>query len=237
MKKAILLTVSLALALSACGFGGRPSFGQTPGAGQATVEPSATEAPTDTPTPLPPSETPVPPPSVTPTSVIYPSLTVIKETACREGPHIRYNRTGQLLFVGKSYTANGRNEDNTWLSVQALGVESTCWVPLTTFQEPGDLSALHVLLVQPLPNAPINLRASDNACGLMNTVWLYWYAEDPMGYRIYRNGHNIATVYGGQFRDLDTPRDKRPTVYLYEIEAFNASGISERSSISVTICG
>ena len=122
-------------------------------------------------------------------------------------------------------------------SVDASKIWDYFWVPTANLENPGDLSALNSRYTQPLPDEPINVSASDNACGGINHLWLYWKTTNAVGYRIYRNNKEIATVYGDKYRDLNTPRSKLPSAYLYEVESFNASGVSSRSSISVTICG
>jgi hypothetical protein len=159
------------------------------------------------------------------------------------GPGKRYYAVLNIS-KGKSFEASGRNADSSWFAVQATRIGDDCWVPAASLENPGApsnsgqaLSDLNVIDTQALPGEPMNVTASDNACGMVNHLWLYWVTVDAIGYRIYRNGKEIATVYGGKYRDLDTPRSKLPTIYLYEIEAFNASGVSERAGVSVTICG
>lgn len=243
MNKAFTFLLLCAVFLSACGFGGRPS----PGAFETQAARIATEIPTDEPTavpftptvtasPAPPSATPNLTPQPTATSVLFPMLTFAKDTICRIGPGKRYFAR-LSVSKGKSYEASGRNEDGTWVSVQAPQAGDQCWTPVDSLESAGDLSALRVLETQPLPETPINVVASGNACGVINHLWLYWYGIDALGYRIYRNGKEIATVYGSKFRDLETPRSKTPTNFYYEIEAFNASGVSERTGVTVTICG
>lgn len=239
MRKNLTSLILFAVLLSGCNFA-MPAAPSTP-----EVPTAAVSAATRTPSRVPPTRTPSPPPaSVTPTqepaasatSVIFPLLTFASDAVCRAGPGVRY-LARLRIEKGKSFEASGRNEDGSWIVVQAAHIGDDCWVQASALDNPGDLSDLRVLEAQPLPDQPLNFVASDNACGGINHLWLYWYNGNAVGYRIYRNGKEIATVYGSKYRDLNTPRSKEPEVYRYEIEAFNGSGVSERSGVSVTICG
>ena len=241
MKKSISLVLLVTIALAACNFNGTAG---TAGQGSANTEaaPAATATvipPTETPAPtetsLPATVTPTLTPQFTATSAIYPLLTLAVDTVCRMGPDKHYYST-TAIAKGRSFEANGRSADSTWIVLQAPRIGDYCWVPVASLDNPGDLSALSVATTQPLPGQPLNFTASSNACGTTN-LWLRWVTVDAVGYHIYRNGKQIATVYGSQYRDLVTPRTKLPTVYQYAIEGFNASGASDRAIISVTICG
>ena len=241
MKKSFSFLLFLAMALAGCNFAGAtdsPPF-NTPIVDTITATKPPTVAPptpTDIPSPLPPSVTPSPSPQPNATSSIFPVLTLAADVVCRMGPDPRYYAVVRVS-KGKSFEISGRNADSSWLAIQATKFGDDCWVPVSSLENPGDLSALNEVHVQDLPGEPMNFTASANACGVVNNLWLYWVSVDAVGYRIYRNGKEIATVYGNKYRDLNTPRTKLPTVFLYEIEGFNASGVSERASISVTICG
>jgi hypothetical protein len=235
MKKVFMLALLFVLAVSACS----GSASEQP----PIKSPVATQAPslvpltlTNTPVALSPTETPIPAPSFTATLTIYPVVTFAQDAICRTGPAMRYYRTGSKILKDKTFQLEGRNVDSSWIAIPEPGVGDYCWVPFSSLGNPGDISAVYVFDVQPLPNAPINVSALDGACGHTKNTWLTWYAIDGTGYYIYRNGKQIGSSYEGHFRDLDTPQSKKPAVYLYEIEAYNASGVSERSGISVTIC-
>ena len=240
MKKALLLMFVLVINLSACAPANRGgSFRLTAQAGGfgASEVPSETPLPASTATftPIPASATPVPLPSASPTLISFPIVTFAQNGICRSGPALRYYRTGQVNAAGKSYQANGRTDDGTWISVQSPSIGDYCWVQVSTLATPGDLSALKVVQVQPLPDSPINLVASDHACGIKNQ-WLHWYAVYDMGYHIYRNGKAIDTVYQGEYQDHGTPHTDKPTAMTYSVEAFNASGVSIPNTVEVTIC-
>ena len=253
MKKGVSFLLLCALVVAGCNFAG-PRQRRTFSTSVADAKP-ATAVPmavppmqTDVPASLVPSATSIltlpvggkPQPSAT--SVIFPVLTLATDVVCRTGPAPRYYAVLRLS-KGTSFEASGRNADGSWVAIQANRIGDDCWVPASSLEVPDDpmggqgLSALNVAETQALPGRPISLTASDHACGVVKHLWLYWGNVDAIGYRIYRNGKEIASVYGGKYRDLDTPRTKLPTVFLYEVEAFNASGISERAGIAVTICG
>ena len=241
MKKSFSFLLLLAMVLAGCNSAGttdrRPFNAPTADATTATEPPAAAPStPTDIPSPLPPSATPSPSPQPNATSSIFPVLTLAADAVCRMGPGQRYYAVLRVS-KGKSFEVSGRNADSSWLALQATPFGDDCWVPVSSLENPGDLSALNEVHTQALPGEPMNVTASANACGVVNHLWLYWVSVDAIGYRIYRNGKEIATVYGDKYRDLNTPRTKLPTVFLYEIEGFNASGVSGRASIPVTICG
>lgn len=244
MRKTFNFLLLMAVFISGCNFAGAPTelpntpTQQTVVATEAPTDlPPTAPSPTDEPSPLPPSATPNLTPLPSATSSIFPVVSLTADAVCRMGPDKRYNAVLRVT-KGQSFDVSGRNEDSTWLSIDASKIGDDCWVPVASLESPGDLSALNVRYTQPLPDAPVGVRTSDNACGLKNHLWLYWKTVDAVGYRIYRNGKEIGTVFGTpQYRDMSTPSAKEPTIYLYEIESFNASGVSPRASVSVMICG
>ncbi len=241
MKKSVSFLLIFSIALAGCNFSGaggeRALNTPTPSEIIPTEAPTAAPpTPTDIPSPLPPSATPELSPQASATSSIFPVLTLAMDAVCRAGPAPRYYAQVRVT-KGSSFEASGRNEDSSWVALDATRVGDDCWVPVSSLEDPGDLSALNVTQTQALPGRPLNVTASNNPCGVISHLWLYWVTVDAVGYRIYRNGKEIASVYGGKYRDLNTPRTKLPTVYLYEVESYNASGVSERAGVSVTVCG
>ncbi|HEX2618979.1 MAG TPA: hypothetical protein VHL11_02500 [Phototrophicaceae bacterium] len=244
MRKNFTVLLLITLFVSGCNFAGpvtaQPQDTPTRQEIAATEAPAALPPtalpPTEEPSALPPSPTPNLTPLPSATSAIFPVVSIAADTICRVGPDKRYNAVMRVT-KGQSFDVSGRSEDSTWVSVDASKIGDDCWVPVANLESPGDLSALNVRYTQPLPDEPMNVTASDNACGVKNHLWLYWQTVNAVGYRIYRNGKEIATVYGSKYRDLSTPSSKLPTIYLYEVESFNASGVSPRAGVSVTICG
>lgn len=243
MRKTFSVLLLITMFISGCNFAGaatnQPPNTAPPKAASATETvpaPTPTDIPTEEASPLPPSPTPERIPLPSATSAIFPVVTLAADTICRMGPDKHYYAALRVT-KGQAFEVSGRSEDSAWVSVDAPKIGDDCWVPITSLETPGDLSALNVRYTQPLPDEPIGVTVSDNACGSTNHLWLYWKTTDAVGYRIYRNGKEIATVYGDKYRDLNTPRSKLPTIYLYEVESFNASGTSARAGVSVTICG
>ena len=242
MRKTLSLILLISLFLSGCNFAGAAN---TPTPNPPTLAPVATTLPpTDEPSPTTPAETPTAAatatddtasPSASATSMIFPVVTIAVNSICRMGPDKLYNPV-LTVTKGSAFEVSGRSADSAWVSINASKIGDDCWVPVASLESPGDLKDVNVRYTQPLPDEPVGVTASGNACGATH-LWLYWKTVNAVGYRIYRNGKEIATVYGDQYRDLNTPRTKLPTIFLYEVASFNASGVSPRASVSVTICG
>ncbi len=242
MRKTLSLILLISLALSGCNFAratNAPTLSNPP-----TLEPvAATLAPTEEPSPTTtPAETATaaateatPSPLASATSMIFPVVTIAVNSICRMGPDKLYNPVLSVI-KGSTFEVSDRSADSAWVSINASKIGDDCWVPVASLESPGDLSDVTVGYTQPLPDAPVGVIASSNACGVIH-LWLHWKTVNAVGYRIYRNGKEIATVFGDQYRDLNTPRTKLPTAFLYEVASFNASGFSPRVSVSVTICG
>lgn len=242
MRKIFSLLWIVAIFLSGCSFAGaatdQPPVQATPetiAATEASTDLPPTDLPTEEPSPLPPTLTPDLTPMASATSAIFPVASIAADTICRMGPDKHYNAVMRVT-KGQSFDVSGRSDDSLWVSIDAPKIGDDCWVLVSNLEGLSDLSALSTRYTQPLPDEAINVTASNNACGSTNHLWLYWKTVNAVGYRIYRNGKEIGTVYGDKYRDLNTPRPKLPTVYLYEVESFNASGVSARASVSVTIC-
>jgi hypothetical protein len=242
MKRTLILLTLIATLVTACG------------AAQTTQQPvkfiplPATE--TLAPTAVPPTKAPTAVPSAVPTATQTPipvapkTVTFAEKVTCRMGPDKHYNAVVTYL-PGQTTTLEGRSEDSAWVMVDVTvpNKASTCWAPVASLDKPGDLSTADVIPAIPLPAAPLSLTATNGVCGTTggttgNPMKLVWVRAAPgLGYRIYRNGKNIGTVYDDHFRDFETPRTKKPYTYVYTIESFNAIGVSAKSvSVSVTLC-
>ncbi len=238
MKRTLIFLTLIAALVSACG------------AAPATQRPvkfiplPATEMPTSTslpPTPTPTdSPTPVLTATLTPAPVAPKTVTFAEEVTCRMGPDKHYYAVVTSL-PAETATLAGRSADSAWVMVDvtAPNKASVCWVPVASLENPGDLSAVDVIPAIGLPAGPLSLTATNGVCGTTALpMKLDWVRAAPgLGYRIYRNGKNIGTVYDDHFRDFDTPRSKKPYIYIYTVESFSAIGVSEKSvSTSVTLC-
>ena len=238
MKKSILLLILVAVLISACG-------AKTPVAPLATAAPVDTATavpPTATPTQVPPSATPEPTSTATPEVTLFPMVTFTETAVCRLGPDVHYFSV-VTFSPGQTSQAQGRSEDNGWLMImsQAKIKSSTCWVPVASVEAFGKVSDLTVYIAPPLPVGPIRAAVSNSACGNhsgSNPILVTWSPKvDGVGYYVYRNGKNLATVYGDYYIERDTPNSKNPYVYTYGIQAFSSVGLSKvTASVSVTLC-
>lgn len=99
---------------------------------------------------------------------------------------------------------------------------------------PAELS-MATLPDEDAPDAPANLAASPD----YETVQLTWNASDDnvgvTGYRIFRNGNQIATTVALAFTDTGRSRQ---TSYTYEVRAIDEAGnVSLPATVSVTTLG
>jgi hypothetical protein len=239
MKKFIALLLLVAVFLSACG-------AKTP---PPQAAPLATAMPTDTATAVPPTSTPAPPSATpeptstaTPEVTLFPTVTFAETVVCRLGPDTNYFSV-VTFSPGQTTQAQGRSEDNGWLIVmsQVKIKSSTCWVPADSVEDFGKVSDLTVYVAPPLPVGPVRAAVSNSACGNHSgskPILVTWSPKvDGVGYYVYRNGRNLATVYGDLYIERDTPNSKGPYVYTYGIQAFNSVGLSKvTASVSVTLC-
>lgn len=242
MKKSIIVLVLAAVLISACG-SQKPVTQDAPPATQVIKATATAIPPTTIPTEAPPSVTPEPSPTPTPKVTMFPTVTFTETTVCRLGPDANYYSV-VTFSKGQTSQAQGRSEDGAWLIVmsQVKIKSSTCWVPVASVENFGNVSDLTVSIAPPLPVGPTKATAAKVGCGNrlggVGPLTLYWSpVVDGVGYYIYRNGKNHATVYGGYYVEHDTPNSKNPYVYTYGVQAFNSVGLSKvTASISVTLC-
>ncbi len=238
MKKLLVLLAFASLLFSACG-AQRPAAPPVTEVVQATATPIP---PSATPTAVLPSATPEPTPTATTAITLFPTVTFLEQVVCRLGPDVNYYPV--VTFpVGATTQVQGRSEDSGWLLVlsQAKNKSLTCWAPVASVEELANLSSFIVSVAPPLPVGPTKATVTKVACGNRSGIGpltLYWSpVVDGVGYYVYRNGNNHATVYGGYYVDHDTPNSKTPYDYTYGVQAFNSVGLSKvTASISVTIC-
>jgi hypothetical protein len=242
MKKSITLLVLAAVFLSACG-SLKPSAQDTPSVPATVVNTATALPPTSTATAVPPSATPEPSLTATPKVTLFPTVTFTEKVVCRLGPDVNYFPV-VTFSAGQTSQVQGRSEDNAWLIVmsQVKIKSSTCWVPVASVENFGNVSDLIVSVAPPLPVGPSSATAAKVGCGnravpgMATTI--YWSpVVDGVGYYVFRNGKNHATVFGGYFVEHDTPNSKNPYVYTYGIQAFNSVGLSKvTASVSITLC-
>jgi hypothetical protein len=241
MKKSITILVLAAVLISACG-AQKPATQDAPPATRAVIATATAVPPTSTPTEVPPSTTPEPSPTATPKVTLFPTVTFTETVVCRLGPDANYYPVVNFT-KGQTSQAQGRSEDGAWLIVmsQVKIKSSTCWAPVASVADFGNVDDLTVSIAPPLPVGPSRATATKVACGNRlgtGPLTLYWFpAVDGVGYYIYRNGKNLATIFGDYYVDHDTPNSKAPYVYTYGVQAFNSVGLSKvTASVSVTLC-
>jgi hypothetical protein len=239
MKKTILLLALIAIFVSSCS-SNQPVAQNTPQA-SAVVATATAVPPTPTASPVPPSATPAPTATSTPHVTLFPTVTFAEKVVCRQGTDVNYYPV-VTYKPGQTSQAQGRSEDSLWLVVdsQAPNKNPTCWVPVASVEDLGDISPLMVSSPPPLPVGPYKATTTKGMCGINDrgAIVVEWSpVVGGSGYYVYRNGKNIATVYGGQYIDHDTPGSRTPYIYTYIIQAFNSSGLSKTTAgASVTLC-
>ncbi len=176
-----------------------------------------------------------PEPTATSTTRVPLQITFTKNANCRSGPGIAYNILTSFES-GKTLDVTGRNDDSSWLVVQIQN-GPLCWVGISTGEPNGPPDQAPVVPAPPLPNAPGSFKDSAKCDQKRQTlsVTLSWtLAPNAGGYHIYRNGDLVATLGGSEdtyVENLPFGRD-----LLYEIEAFNTYGVSERLQTTVLAC-
>jgi len=242
MKKSIIILALFAVLVSACG-AKTPVTQDAPLAAATVVDTATAVPPTATATFAPPSATPEPVSTATPAVTLFPTVTFSQKAVCRLGPDANYYPV-VTFSSGQTSQVQGRSEDSAWLVVmsQAPNKSQTCWVPVASVENFGNVGDLIVSIAPPLPVGPSSATATKVGCGnraapgMVTTI--YWSpVVDGVGYYVFRNGKNHATVFGGYFVEHDTPNSKNPYVYTYGIQAFNSVGVSKvTASVSITLC-
>jgi len=239
MKKSILLLALMLLLISACA-PSSPSVENTPLAAPIATQTSTALPPTATASPVPPTARPEPTATSTP-ETLFPVVTFSEQVVCRLGTDLNYYKV--VTFApGQTSQAQGRSQDGEWLIVDSKvpNKNPTCWVPVTSVEKFGEVSNLLVSSPPPLPIGPNRASSTKGVCGVntRGAIVVEWGpVQNGTGYFLYRNGKNIATIYGNRYIERDTPGSKTPYVYTYGIQAFNNVGLSKlTASVSVTLC-
>lgn len=241
MKNSIIILALIAIFVSACSPKSPAAIPVTPQASAVVMATATALSPTATASPVPPSETPAPTLTSTPPVTLFPTVTFSEKAICRLGPDLNYYPV-VTYSAGQTSQVQSRSEDGAWLIVmtQVPNLSSICWIPTASVENFGEVNNLLVSIAPPLPVGPSRATSSKGACGINKNgaIVVEWTpVADGTGYYVYRNGHNIANVYGGRYIDHDTPGSQTPYVYTYGIQAFNSAGLSKvTASVSVTLC-
>ncbi len=207
-----------------------------------TPSTSVTAVPTETKTVAP---TVVPTEPATPANSATPAPPVSQGAAqvipnfnpyCRKGPAANYHAI-TFLIKGTAYNVIGRDSASSWWQVQAPGNVS-CWVASTDVTRQGAVEQVAIAQAPPLPGMPAPF-VSSYVCNSSNRtlgVSLNWAAApNVIGYRIFRNGTQVADVDSTQtsFHD-DAPLG---VSLVYELQAYNDNGEAPILSTNVPSCG
>lgn len=233
-RKISIALIAFVLLILACNLPGQDT--NNPGVddpAQATPEVTYVVIVENTSTPLP-TETPIP---ATPTNQTPPELTLTKNTNCRLGPSTFYIIVDQIAS-GVELPVIGRSENDEWWEVvNATGRE--CWVFYENATPNQDFSSLVIGEAPPLPGVPLNFFVTDQQCLSAQkkfSVTLSWSSGGgETSFRIYRDGNAMQELKATRFnfKDTNAPYNKN---LVYEIEALNENGASERATQIVPAC-
>jgi hypothetical protein len=155
---------------------------------------------------------------------------------CRKGPGAGYHAI-TFLTKGTSYNVTGRDSLNSWWQLQIPG-NVTCWVTDTDVTRQGAVGQVAIAQAPALPGMPAPF-VSSYVCNTTNRtlgVSLNWAAApNVVGYRIFRNGTQVADVDSTMTSYHD---DASLGVSLvYELQAYNENGEAPILSTNVPSCG
>lgn len=179
--------------------------------------------------------------TITPTYSV-PMLKINEPTNCRTGPGQSY----EILFTfntGATVEILGSYPTNNYWTVKWQGGNGTCWV----WGEYATVSGSYwtVPTVNPPatgtpspPTAP-GIENWEYVCGYGGsgpnvTVTLEWIdrAVDETGYRIYRNGENVAELPANSNAFTEVVEVAEGENLTYLIEVFNSAGATSSSPIN-----
>ena len=181
--------------------------------------------------------------TITPTYSV-PMLTVKEQTNCRKGPGQEY----EIVFTylpGKKLTILGRYEPgNFWLVKSDESPAGQCWLWGEYVEVTGSYWAVSSVTPPPTstkapPQAPTFQKwdyfCTYNGVNSNLNVTLKWTdrANDETGYRVVRNGEQIVElpVNSESYADIVAVDTGEST--SYRVDAYNASGTSSTSTISI----
>jgi uncharacterized protein YgiM (DUF1202 family) len=205
----------------------------------ATNTPSATatEVPTETSTVVPTvAATAAPTEPVTPASQGTAQVIPTLNAYCRKGPGAGYHAI-TFLIKGTAYNVMGRDSASSWWQIQAPG-NVTCWVADSDVTRQGAVEQVAIAQAPALPGMPAPF-VSSYVCDTSNRtlgVSLNWTATpNVVGYRIFRNGTQVADVDA----TMTSYHDDAPlgVSMVYELQAYNDNGEAPILSTNVPSCG
>ena len=194
------------------------------------ARPTATSAPRPT-QPPPPTSTPRPAASGggqphDPNATIF---TFQASANCREGPGIGFKSINPFSS-GQSVTVIGQNTDKSWLEIKVPSSTLTCWASVDVGSLNGQSAIPFILQIPTFPQTP-DLFADSTSCDSATSqrrVVLTWNRDAfADGYNVYRKDKLIATLPAHEMSYTDDPPYQND--FQYQIESFNAYGVSPRA--------
>ncbi|HEY9151444.1 MAG TPA: hypothetical protein VIN60_01055 [Anaerolineales bacterium] len=190
--------------------------------------------------------TPLPSPIVTPTYA-KPLLYINDNAQCRTGTSPNFKAVA-ALSAGMTVEIVGKETSQSAWLVKVPNSADTCWILAGDGSPSGDYESLPEVTPQPstqkLPSSPV-IVAWPWFCtysdGVMYkaTVNLSWIdpANDANGFRVYRQGTQIADLPASKTSVVDTFNIVLGTNLPYSVEAYNDAGTSPPRTITIqSIC-
>ena len=239
----LLLASALILFFSACGTTVKTPQPLTVNEAASTLVALTDQAATQsahlsTPTLLPPIPTP---------TFAKPLLYINVNTQCRTGMGSNFQPVA-ALSAGMTVQLIGKDKSQSAWLIQAPNSAVTCWVLAGDGSPSGDYESLPEVTPQPSTQKPPSTPAFAGwpwfctySKGVMYkaTVNLSWIdpANDANGFRVYRQGTQIADLPAKTTSIIDTIEVVTGTDLSYGIAAYNDAGISPQRTITLqSIC-
>ena len=206
-----------------------------------------------------PANTPPPSATATPTNTsLPPALSVSVATNCYAGSSTNYGFV-ITIYPGITVTVEGKDpEDNYWIVDVPNYPGTICWLSGQYASVTGDTGNLPAPATPVVSNytlsEPRSPRVSCSSTALSSTPdpddW--WWDDasqwtvvfrwantdnDQTGVRVYRNGHQIATLHAHASSYTDTFVHFGHWDVTYGAQAFNGSQVSSIVTVEVHHCG
>ena len=160
---------------------------------------------------------------------------------CRRGPGSNYDVV-TAFTQGQRIRVEGRNNESTWWYVLIPNSTGHCWAAGSTLALPVPIIEVPIIAAPPTPtvasppSAPGKLAVSEQVCtDQAYTVTLSWTdVTGNDGYRVFRDGSQIATLGGNATSYTDSPPSSGP--FTYGVEAYSAAGVSPRPTVNEPGC-
>ena len=191
-----------------------------------------------TPTLLPPTSTP---------TFAKPLLYINDNTQCRTGTSSNFQAVS-ALSAGTTVQLIGKDTSQSAWLIKAPNSTGTCWVLAGDGSPSGDYESLPEVTPQPSTQKPPGTPAFigwpwfctySNGVMYKATVNLSWIdpANDANGFRVYRQGTQIADLPATKTSVIDTTEVVIGTDLPYSIAAYNDAGMSPQKTITIqSIC-